>query len=96
MIKRLKLLIMISVGRAYYWLWHDVLCRREPFTWQIARLIRRHGAIFWLIYVGGQFAAYQAFQPPPWLALACLMANAWLIDHEIDHILDKPEDYQDV
>lgn len=96
MILKAKLAVQIAGGRAYYWFWHDLLQRREPFTWQIARLIRAHGALFWLAYVGGQFWLYQYLQPPTWAALAWLMFNAWLIDHEIDHILDRPEDYQNV
>lgn len=96
MILKIKLALIVAIGRFYYWFWHDFLRRREPFTWQIARMIRAHGALFWLSFVGGQFAAYNALQPPIWLSLAWLLANAWLIDHEIDHILDKPDDYRNV
>lgn len=87
---------MIAGGRAYYWFWHDLLCRHEPFTWQIARMTRRHGAFFWLVFAGGQYALYKAIEPPFWLTLAWIFFNCWLIDHEIDHILDRPEDYKDL
>ncbi|MBU0964706.1 hypothetical protein KKC06_06730 [Patescibacteria group bacterium] len=32
-------------GKLYYWLWHDFLCRLEPFTYEF----RRHVAKWWLL-----------------------------------------------
>lgn len=93
---RLILILKIGIGRAYYWFWNYLLCRRKPFTWQLTRMMHRHRIAFWLVFVGAQFAAYQAIDPPPWIALAWLAINAWLIDHLIEYLIKNPSEVSDL
>ncbi|APV44189.1 hypothetical protein Dform_00844 [Dehalogenimonas formicexedens] len=88
MIARLKLIAQVAIGRAYYWFWHDLLCRQEPFTYQLARNIRRNGAFFWAAFILAQWAAYWHFMPAWPYALAWLASDCWLIDHLIDYLID--------
>ena len=36
-------------NKLYKWFWHDLLHRKEPFTYQI----RRHVKVWWLLWVIG-------------------------------------------
>ncbi len=89
---KLKLAAQVAVARLYYWFWHDLLCRREPFTYQLARNIRRNGVGFWAVFIMAQWAAYWHFTPAWPLALAWLAADCWLIDHLIDYLIDHRRD----
>lgn len=79
------------IWAVYKFIWYTVLQRREPFTNQLARMVVCHGGIFWLVYVGGQFWLYQGIQPPWWLAIDWLLANAMLMDHLIDYARLHPD-----
>ena len=35
------------LGKIYYYIWHDFLCRLEPFTFQFRRMAKAHPIFFW-------------------------------------------------
>lgn len=38
------------IGRLYYWFWHDVLCRVEPFTFQWRRSVGQD-PVWWFFLI---------------------------------------------
>ncbi len=83
------------IYKLYRWLWYVMLQRREPFTFQLARMVAAHGMIFWIVYIGIQWWLFWLWYSPAWwykyAGLIALGLNAWLIDHLIDYCREHPE-----
>lgn len=94
--RKFKLITQVAIGRAYYWLWHDVLTRDEPFTYELARNIRRNGAFFWAFFILSQWAFYWHFRPAWPFCLAWLCFDCWLLDHLVDRLIDHSEEYKNL
>ena len=43
------------IANIYYWFWHDFLCRKEPFTPQLQRFVKKHKVAV-ILSAGGVFS----------------------------------------
>lgn len=95
MIQRIKEFI----PKIYRWFWDELMCRKEPYTYQLTRQMVHHGIIFWIgFYIIAGFLFYHFFYSAFWwkmLSGAGLIVLAWLTDHLIDQVRLNPEKYND-
>jgi len=95
MIERLK----NWISAAYNWLWEWILCRQDPFTYQLSRMLVRHGIFFWGVFLAlCVWLSRYILTGLIWQRVASgigLILMAWLIDHLIDHIRANPDWYGD-
>jgi hypothetical protein len=97
MICHIKCLCRI-ISACYKWFWEFLLCREEPFTYQLTRMAVRHGVFFWSIfYIISGWCFYNIFVIGGWLRIIAssggLVFLAWLTDHLLDQVHDKPGEY---
>ena len=75
------------------------MCRKEPYTYQLTRMMIKHGIFFWLVFyalTGWMF--YHVFNGSVWqiiLSITGLILMAWLTDHLIDEARLNNEKYDD-
>lgn len=85
------------IHEVYDWLVYIVLCRKDPFTYQLSRMLVRHGIIFWAVFMGlAVYLSSYLLNGLIWQRVASgigLILMAWLIDHLIDHIRSHPDWY---
>lgn len=86
------------ISKIYHWFWEELMCRKEPYTYQLTRQMVHHGIIFWIgYYIISGFLFYYLFNGVLWqviLSVLFLILLAWLIDHLIDHVRLNPGKYK--
>jgi uncharacterized membrane protein len=87
------------ISRVYKWFYEEVMCRKEPYTYQLCRQMIHHGIFFWIgYYIISGYLFYYLFFGVLWqliLSVIFLIILAWLIDHLIDSVRLNPERYDD-
>lgn len=83
----------------YKWFWNTLLCRKDPFTYQLSRMLVRHGIFFWGVFLllVVKLSSY-ILNGLIWqrvLSGIGLILMAWLIDHLLDHVRAHPDWYGD-
>lgn len=88
-----------KIAAAYRFVWDFILCRQEPFTYQLSRMMVRHGIFFWagFMWIVGKLWN-NLFNACAWwealLNIAGLVFMCWLVDHLVDTVrLHDPEYY---
>ena len=89
------------IDTGYRFLWKSILCREEPFTYQLTRMAVRHGIFFWAVfYIISGWCFYNIFEVIGFrsplhilLGVVVLIFLAWLTDHLNDQVHDKPGEY---
>ena len=98
---------MISKVKEFVWclyrlIYEDILCRKEPFTYQLTRAAVKHGIFFWFLFYGIACWCFRnifqvgGFRDPLHILLGVivLIFLAWLTDHLLDTVrLHGPEHY---
>lgn len=86
--------VIASVYKAFY---HGVMRRKEPYTYQLSRMLIFHGIFFWLVYltlvVWLSYVLFNSIIIYKVLAVIGIFLASWLIDHLIDHIREHPDWY---
>lgn len=85
------------IFKLYKWFWNILLCRKDPFTYQLSRMLVRHGIFFWGVFllIVVKLSSY-LLNGLIWQRVASgagLIIMAWLIDHLIDHVRSHPDWY---
>lgn len=85
--------------KIYKLIWQGLLCRSEPFTYQLARMLVMHGIFFWgaFLLIVVKLSSY-LLNGLIWQQVASgigLIIMAWLLDHLVDHIRANPNWYGD-
>jgi hypothetical protein len=85
------------IFKLYKWFWDFILCRKDPFTYQLSRMLVRHGIFFWGVFllIVVKLSSY-LLNGLIWQRVASgigLILMAWLIDHLIDHVRSHPDWY---
>jgi len=88
------------IGKIYRWFWETVMQRREPYTFQLTRMMIAHGVFFWIFMLAIQgFLFWHLFHLNSALAVCLCVAglafSVWLIDHLIDYAREHPENWPD-
>ena len=97
------------IGLIYRWIWYFLLCRTEPFTYQLTRASVRHGIFFWVFFYA---VAGWCFSMITGVWIKDVIANftwdriwdvligvgglvflSWLTDHLQDQVREKPGVY---
>lgn len=90
--------IIDIISRAYKWFWNWLLCRKEPFTYQLTRMMIKHGAFFWAVILLIVLKLSSYILTEVWwqkiLAGFGMVFIAWLIDHLVDQVRLNPERYE--
>jgi hypothetical protein len=86
-----------AIFKLYKWFWDFILCRKDPFTYQLSRMLVRHGIFFWGVFLllVVKLSSY-LLNGLIWQRVASgigLILMAWLIDHLIDHVRSHPDWY---
>lgn len=86
-----------KIALAYHWFCFFLLCRQEPFTYQLTRMMVRHGVFFWLVFMAiAGWCLYWFFSGCWWqmaLSISGLFFLCWLTDHLIDQVRLNADKY---
>ena len=88
------------IAKAYRWFWEVLMQRKEPYTYQLTRMMIKHGFFFYLVFLVIQlFFAYHIYTMESVLSVLVGVAGSifmlWLIDHLNDYSREHPENWPD-